>query len=388
MKKLKTLYRKYKAAAISILAVAAYLLLKNIFWPMQKNITVLIQQQHDKIINLNTQQNTSNEKQFVFDKLNFREDDELIHENTGYLGFKNNFFMQLSTKINVFKQANYLFRVSSDDGFRLKIDNSIVCEHIEGRMFSTTECPCQLRPGEHVLELYYYQGPAKMGLKLTYQADGSDEYMVGQNSALMTFHLNDKPFHLIHKTPVEEFKKLFEQANSGDSHAQFILADKYLYANGVNQNNKKAFKWFKKAAVNGETDAQFYLGRMYHLGVGTHQNIEKALSWLTLSANNFNSDAQYYMGKLYYNGNAVVQDYAKAFFWIKKSAAGRDEDNQHPFFVSIVSGNADAQLLLGKMYAAGLGVEKNEELKKKWFLLAAKQGDPEAQANLAKYPKN
>jgi len=366
MKKLNIFFGTYKVAIISIIAIAAYLLLKNIFWPMQKNITVHIQQQNNKILNLNTQQNTRNEKQFVFDKVNFREDNELFHDNTGYLGFENDFFIQLSTRINVLKEENYLFRVTSDDGFRLKIDNSIVCEHIEGRVFAKTECPYQLRPGTHLLELYYYQGFGKMGLKLTYQSDSSEEYMVGQNSTSMTFHLNDTPFHISQKSPAEKFNKLTKQATSGDSHAQFMLADKYLSANGVNQNTKEAFKWFKKAAKNGETYAQFYIGRMYHQGSGTHQDTQKALYWLKLSAKNFNRDAQYYIGLLYYNGTGVEQDHTQAFYWLKKAAGG--DDNQHPFFVTKETGKAEAQFQLGKMYELGIGVDKNQKLAKKWLL--------------------
>lgn len=42
-------------------------------------------------------------------------------------------------------------------------------------------------------------------------------------------------------------------------------------------------------------------------------------------------------------------------------------------------GNADAQYVLGMMYRAGRGVERNNNEAKKWYQLASEQGQPMAQ---------
>jgi len=375
MKMRNKIFGKYKIAVVSIFSIVAYFLIKSIFWPMQKNITVLIQQQQNDILNLDTPTNSTKEKHLVFDQVNFRKDSELFHDNTGYLHFKHNFFMHISTGIRVLKEANYIFRVASDDGFRLKINDAIVCEHIGGRSFSVTECHYKLIQGKHLLQLNYYQGPDKLGLKLTYQTNNAKEYFVGENSDVMKFHVDDGSFSSNYTASAEENKQLIQHATAGDSYAQYTLAAKYLSGDGIVQDNKQAFKWFKEAAKSGETEAQFHIGQMYNKGIGTHQDIEKALHWLKLSATNFNDDAQYYLGLLYYEGKGVEQNYAEALYWIKKAAMGEGEDNQHPFFVSKKSGHANAQFQLGKMYESGLGVEINHELAKKWILKSNSQAD-------------
>jgi hypothetical protein len=189
MTQLKTFFAKYKFIFISILLITFYLILKNIFWPMQKNISVLIQQQNGRIFDLNTLANINKEKQLIFDQIKFREGNELFHDNTGYLRFKNDFFMHVSTQIIVLKEANYLFRIKSDDGFRLKINNQLVCEQTQGQVFATTNCTYPLKLGEYLLELDYFQGYGNLGLEMTYEAEGAAEYYIGKNSNNMAFKL-------------------------------------------------------------------------------------------------------------------------------------------------------------------------------------------------------
>jgi TPR repeat protein len=371
-------FKNNKIVFFSILAIFVYLILKSLFWPMQKNITVLIQQQQGRIFNLDTSKDIIKQQTLIFDTINFRQDKTLFHNNTGNLDFENDFFMNLSTTIRVLKKSNYLFRIKSDDGFRLLIDNAVVCEHIEGREFSTSECFYPLDIEEYSLNLEYYQGYGGMGLQLSYQeVNGyeNSEFLVGIDSNKVTFHLSkiiSKPSQAAVVIDINDINNRIDQAKSGDSVAQFSLAKRYLNGDGVKKNNKEAFKWLNLAAKNGETDAQLTIGKMYFYGKGIKQDKEKAWYWLKLSANNFNGDAEYFIGKLYYDGEDVEQDYIKAFYWIKLAAIGEGEDLQHPFFVSKTSGDADAKLLLGKMYQLGQGVGTSEVLAKKWILSAEK----------------
>jgi hypothetical protein len=62
--------------------------------------------------------------------------------------------------------------------------------------------------------------------------------------------------------------------------------------------------------------------------------------------------------------------------------------NYHQAFSKLqplaIQGNTQAQYAVGYMYFYGLGTIKNEEAARKWMLVAAEQGHPEARAALAK----
>ncbi len=88
---------------------------------------------------------------------------------------------------------------------------------------------------------------------------------------------------------------------------------------------------------------------------------------LKQKADNGNVDAQYYLGKAYASGKGVKKDQKQAVEWYRKAA-----DN----------GNADAQNNLGAAYANGNGVEKNDENAAYWWQVAADNGNAAAQANL------
>ena len=61
---------------------------------------------------------------------------------------------------------------------------------------------------------------------------------------------------------------------------------------GVNQDNKEAFKWYKKAAEQGDCDAQYYLSKLYLKGVGTDVDEDKAKYWLIKAHENGHKNAQ------------------------------------------------------------------------------------------------
>ena len=84
---------------------------------------------------------------------------------------------------------------------------------------------------------------------------------------------NEKDFKIANK----KMKKLTvleleKQAEEGDVESQFCLGNYYfiLDKEGDNEeNNKKAFKWYKKAAENGLSEAQYNLANFYMNGLGT-----------------------------------------------------------------------------------------------------------------------
>jgi TPR repeat protein len=73
---------------------------------------------------------------------------------------------------------------------------------------------------------------------------------------------------------------------------------------------------------------------------------------------------------------SMAQDFDSAMraYKEKQYAAALTE-----FTAAAEQGNADAQLIVGKMYMIGQGVEKNSEQAIKWFRAAAGQGNVDAQ---------
>ena len=47
----------------------------------------------------------------------------------------------------------------------------------------------------------------------------------------------------------------------------------------LDENDKKAVHWYRKAAEQGYAEAQFNLGLAYDNGEGVEQNFEEAVAW-------------------------------------------------------------------------------------------------------------
>jgi len=104
----------------------------------------------------------------------------------------------------------------------------------------------------------------------------------------------------------------------------------YESGKGIDQNYKKAMKWYLLSANNidpssASVDAQGNIGTMYYFGRGVPQSYTKALGWYRKAAAQDSDMAQLNIGGLYENGYGVPQDYDTAFEWYKKAA---DQGNQ------------------------------------------------------------
>jgi uncharacterized protein len=77
-----------------------------------------------------------------------------------------------------------------------------------------------------------------------------------------------------------DFDECKQQAEQGDSEAQYKLGVAYFLGEGVVQNYKESVKWTRKAAEQGHADAQYDLGLAYYLGQGIEQDSAEAISWI------------------------------------------------------------------------------------------------------------
>ena len=79
--------------------------------------------------------------------------------------------------------------------------------------------------------------------------------------------------------------------------------------------------------------------------------------------------AQVELGKIYAKGEGVAKDEKEAVKWYLKAAE---------------QGNLEAQMFLGAVYIRGKGVPKSSKDSAKWYLLAAEQGNATAQCQVSR----
>jgi len=84
----------------------------------------------------------------------------------------------------------------------------------------------------------------------------------------------------------EELEKTKSKAEKGDRVAQYNLGVMYEKSQGVEQDFKEAFKWYRKSADQGNAMGQFVLGGMYDKGLGVPEDNVTAYAWLNIAAVN------------------------------------------------------------------------------------------------------
>ena len=93
------------------------------------------------------------------------------------------------------------------------------------------------------------------------------------------------------------------------------------------------------------------------------------LAELQEKAQSGDSNAMYRLGRLYATGSGVPRDQVEAFDWYKRAAA---------------RGNAEAMYSLGEAYEHGTGVREDVQRAVNWYHDAARRGNQPARAALAR----
>lgn len=127
-------------------------------------------------------------KEAYVDKLDLAVGNGFRHAKLGELGYASDYFVDINHEINVRKEGQYHFSVSSDDGFSLSIDGKLLCEHVRDRPLTTQGCPVRLTVGIHQVKLIYFQGFGNAGLRVEYaNTDNHSFHVFGEDSKYITF---------------------------------------------------------------------------------------------------------------------------------------------------------------------------------------------------------
>ncbi len=101
-------------------------------------------------------------------------------------GFEDNFLSHVIANINIPAEGDYTFRLTSDDGSRLYIDDQLVIDHDGLHAAEPKDGSVTLTPGYHALRIEYFEARYDQQLTLAWQPPGATDFTVVPNSVLST----------------------------------------------------------------------------------------------------------------------------------------------------------------------------------------------------------
>lgn len=109
----------------------------------------------------------------------------------------------------------------------------------------------------------------------------------------------------------------------------FETAMKYIYGDGVPEDNELAVKLLTQAHDMGHVEATYNLGICYHYGYGTAVDLEKAYELYLESANGGYGKGMELVGRFYNRGIHVEKDRSQAEYWLRKALESADPEAVH-----------------------------------------------------------
>lgn len=119
----------------------------------------------------------------------------------------------------------------------------------------------------------------------------------------------------------QDYKKAIEifKQNLEDGDALYYLGKAYLYAMGVEKNQKKAFEYAQKSADKNNPSGLNLLGVMYQYGDGIEKDVLQALMYYKQAANLGNTKSMKNLSIAYATGDIIKKDYNEAEKWLLKA---------------------------------------------------------------------
>ncbi|MBQ9542644.1 MAG: SEL1-like repeat protein [Ruminococcus sp.] len=162
------------------------------------------------------------------------------------------------------------------------------------------------------------------------------------------------------------------------SYIQYRIGKMYTYGLGVDADDDKAFQYFTSAAMEGNKYAMYSLANCYMFGKGTASDHKQAFLWYSKASEKGMLYATYAVAQMYQNGDGTDKsiELADHHYRIALSA----------FLKLYQSEQADDNLIykIGTMYKNGLGTDIDKAKAIKFFALAAKQNNKNAQYEYGK----
>ncbi|GAA3850242.1 hypothetical protein GCM10022227_04130 [Streptomyces sedi] len=107
-------------------------------------------------------------------------------ESTEDFGLEDYFVSQVIGNIDIPEDGDYAFRLISDDGSRLTVDDQLVIDHDGLHSAEPKDGSVQLTAGYHSLRVDYFDASAEQRLTLQWRPPGAEEFVTVPNDVLST----------------------------------------------------------------------------------------------------------------------------------------------------------------------------------------------------------
>ena len=131
----------------------------------------------------------------------------------------------------------------------------------------------------------------------------------------------------------DEARKIWEKlAKKGNTTALINLANMFQQGRGVDEDQKKALSYVRKAAELSDPRAQYELGMAYERGTILERDLQQAAVWFERAAEQGEMDAQFALGVLnataFGKGLEIATDEQReqAVAWLRKASAQGHEE--------------------------------------------------------------
>ncbi|QIM62400.1 hypothetical protein A1D29_03295 [Pasteurellaceae bacterium Orientalotternb1] len=195
------------------------------------------------------------------------------------------------------------------------------------------------------------------------------EQVANENYADAQLWLGDNYFYGIYpETPKDYLKAIYWYEKAAEQQSYFAmekLAEIYEKGLGVSVDLTKAFELHKKAyeLAGYANDSSLYVAKAYLNGIGVEKDLQQAVTYLQKNAEAYSAEANILLGKLYETGEGVEQSDSKAFECY--SRIGKS---------TLFQNNSENSYRLAKMYAEGRGTERNLEQASAYYIDVIKYG--------------
>lgn len=151
-------------------------------------VKLVISKNRTSIANIYQQRDIEFTREVMIDRLNLLEKSRFNHPKLGNIAtYSDDFFVDVNHTITVKQADNYRFLMGSDDGFSLRIDGKLICEHLGDRPYSVQVCMTHLSEGKHQVSMSYFQGFGNSGFTVQYARGDEKPHWFGDDSKSVKF---------------------------------------------------------------------------------------------------------------------------------------------------------------------------------------------------------
>lgn len=151
-------------------------------------VNVVISKNRVAISNIYQPRDIEFTREVMVDQLNLLDKGRFSHPKLGNIAtYSDDFFVDVAHKIIIKQADTYRFMMGSDDGFSLKVDGKLICEHLGDRPYTIQPCMIFLSEGEHQVEISYFQGFGNSGFTVEYARGNEKPRWFGEDSNSVKF---------------------------------------------------------------------------------------------------------------------------------------------------------------------------------------------------------